>query len=246
MTTISVPGTMQGINEAGSFANERIEELKQNLNEGNFGLRILVLLGALAMIITSIAGIVSDAYLIDAIAVIIDVYAFILAVTMIILEYGNQLSFFAAVEGSLYKNARFLKFVWGRGLFYFFAGTLELSRRHFMNIFVGTYVSVLGLAFIIVGRSAANKLADARRSAFSSEELESKYQQADVEALGLSREQFGVFIGLLGMDLSRREVETTFFQLDIDGRVPFDAILNWWNTNATEDFSVVPGDYVRA
>lgn len=249
--TIDVPPSSGGgggtIAEAGSFAKERVEELKQNLNEGNFGLRILVLLGAVAMIITSIIGIVSDSYRIDTIAVLIDIYTLLLAVMMVVLEYGNQLSFFAAYESSLYKNALFLKFVWGRGFFYFFAGSLEVSRRHIMNLIVGGYVCILGLAFVIVGRSAANKLAAARRSAFSSEELESKYQQADVEGAGLTREQFGVLIGLLGMDLTRREIETTFLQLDTDGRVSFSAVLGWWNTgNATEDYSVAPGDYVRA
>eukprot|EP00980_Cylindrotheca_fusiformis_P031497 scaffold26464_cov117-Cylindrotheca_fusiformis.AAC.2 len=100
---------MNNITEAGSFARERATELKQSVLEGNCGLRILVLVGALAMMTTSIIGLVSDVYHIDTIGALIDIYCFILAVMMIILEYGYQLSFFAAIQPSLYKNALFLK-----------------------------------------------------------------------------------------------------------------------------------------
>lgn len=242
----AVNSSVQNITEAGSFARERAGELKQSVLEGNWSLRILVLLGALAMMTTSFIGLISDVYRIDTISAIIDIYCILLAVLMIILEYGYQLSFFAAIQPSLYKNALFLKFVWGRGLFYFVAGTIEISQRHYMNIGVGSYVCLLGFAFAIIGRSAAQKLADARRATFTAEQLREKFGESDEEMKGsLDMNQFAGFIKLLGMDMNRREVETTFLQLEEDGRITFDVIMEWWNTEATENYSVAPGDYTH-
>jgi hypothetical protein len=239
-----VSSSVQNITEAGSFARERATELKQSVLEGNWSLRILVLLGALAMMTTSLIGLISDVYRIDIISCIIDIYCFILGVLMIILEYGYQLSFFAAIQPSLYKNALFLKFVWGRGLFYFIAGSIEISQRHYMNIIVGSYVCLLGFAFVFIGRSAARKLAEARRSTFSPQDLKDKFGESDEEMKGsLDLNQFSAFVKLLGMDMNRREVETTFLQLEEDGRVSFEVILEWWDNEATENFSVIAGDY---
>lgn len=240
----SMPMMGGNITEAGSFAKERAAELRQSVAEGNWGLRIFVLLGALAMITTSLIGLISDVYRIDTISAIIDIYCMILGVVMIILEYGYQLSFFAAIQPSLYRNALFLRFVWGRGLFYFVAGTIEISQRHYMNIFVGSYVCLLGFAFAIIGRSASQKLADARRSTFTMEDLRAKFNETDEEMKGsLDMNQFSSFVKLLGMDMNRREVETTFLQLEEDGRIGFEVIVEWWNTEATENYSVVAGDY---
>jgi hypothetical protein len=243
--------SVQNITEAGSFAKERAEELKNSVLEGNWSLRILVLLGALAMIITSVVGLLTDLYRIEAIGAIMDIYCILLGVTMILLEYGHQLSFFASIQPTLYKNFLFLKFVWGRGFFYFFAGTLKISQRYsMMNIIVGCCVCVLGLLLIYVGRSAASKLSDARRSQFSPEALENKFQETDIELKGsLDRDQFSILLGFVGMDLNRREVDAVFLQLDDEtsGRVSFQAFLNWFNTEATENFSVVAatGEYTH-
>mmetsp|Transcript_5865 Transcript_5865/g.13911 ORF Transcript_5865/g.13911 Transcript_5865/m.13911 type:complete len:292 (-) Transcript_5865:206-1081(-) len=237
-------GVGGNIHEAGSFAKERAQELRQSVAEGNWSLRIFVLLAALAMITTSLIGLISDVYRIDTISAIIDIYCLILGVIMIILEYGYQLSFFAAIQPSLYRNALFLRFVWGRGLFYFVAGTIEISQRHYMNIIVGSCVCILGFAFAIIGRSASQKLAEARRSTFTMEDLRSKFNESDEEMKGsLDMNQFSSFIKLLGMDMNRREVETTFLQLEEDGRIAFEIIVEWWNTEATENFSITPGDY---
>jgi len=236
--------SVENIHEAGSFAKERAVELRLSVLEGNWSLRIFVLLGALAMIVTSLIGLISDVYRIDTISAIIDIYCMVLGVLMIILEYGHQLSFFAAIQPNLYRNALFLRFVWGRGLFYVLVGSLELSQRHTMNIIVGCYVCLLGVAFAIIGRSASQKLAEARRSTFTMQDFRGKFDESDEEMKGsLDMNQFSSFIKLLGMDMNRREVETTFLQLEEDARIAFEVILEWWNTEATENFSIVPGEY---
>ena len=177
------------------------------------------------------------------ISAIFEVYTFLLGVIIIILEYGRSLSFFSRVEASIYKNALFVKYVWGRGMLYFVAGTLTIALGHLVAIIIGGYVCIVGLLFIFVGKSAAKKLANAKRSSVSPEQLQEKFAIADVDGKGsLSMTQFGKLITEdLGLDMTRREVESAFLQLDCEsrGRVSYESVLRWWNDAGAEDYEMV-------
>ena len=182
------------------------------------------------------------------ISAIFEIYIFILAIAMIILEYGRSLTFFSKLEATLYKHALFVKYVWGRGVLYFIAGTLTIALGHLIALIVGTYVCLVGILFILVGRSTAKKLAtakkDARRSAVTPEQLQEKFAIADLDGKGaLSKEQFGMLITEdLGLDLTRREVESAFLQLDCEsrGRISYESVLKWWKDDADMgDYEIV-------
>ena len=167
---------------------------------------------------------------------------------MLILEYGRSLSFFSKLEATLYKHALFVKYVWGRGVLYFIAGTLTIALDHLVSLIVGTYVCLVGILFILVGRSTAKKLATAkkhaRRSAVTPDQLQEKFAIADLDGKGaLSKEQFGRLITEdLGLDLTRREVESAFLQLDCEsrGRVSYESVLKWWKDDADMgDYEIV-------
>lgn len=182
------------------------------------------------------------------ISAIFEIYIFILAIVMIILEYGRSLSFFSKLEATLYKHALFVKYVWGRGVLYFIAGTLTIALDHLVSLIVGAYVCLVGILFILVGRSTAKKLATAqkhaRRSAVTPEQLQEKFAIADLDGKdALSKEQFGRLITEdLGLDLTRREVESAFLQLDCEsrGRISYENVLKWWKDDADiGDYEIV-------
>ena len=228
--------TITKVAAATTFAKDRVSEFQQNLNEGNWSLRILSLLGALAMIMTSILGIGADFLDFHGVSAIFRIYSFILGVVMIVLEYEKQIVFLPSLEKTLYKNARFLKYVWGRGCLYFFAGTLQLSQDNFFNFIIGLFVCFVGITYIVVGRSAVRKIAEARRSVFSPQQIAQLFTSVDFDEQGtLTNEQFGHLTKKLGMDLTRREVELSFVQLDEtqSGRLSYETVLKWWNNEAT-------------
>jgi hypothetical protein len=238
--------TLQKVAAAKTFAKDRMTEFQQNLNEGSWSLRMLALLGALAMIVVSILGVVNDILGLNTVSAIFGIYSLLFGVLIIVLEYGKQLFCVARLESGLYKNAQFLKYVWGRGYLIFFAGTLELAQNDVINIVVGVYGCVVGILFVVVGRSAAKKLAQARRSKYSPDEIHKMFDIADNDSIGsLNADQFANLTRQLGMDLTRREVESSFEQLGEDkkGRVNYENVLLWWNNEATEtdefSFSIV-------
>ena len=122
------------INEAQNFAKQSAAEFRRNLDEGSWSLRLFALAAGLAMMAVSILGLLADVITFKWISVVFQIYIFAFGVVILVLESSRQMSCFQRLEKSLYKNALFLKYVWGRGLLYFFAGTLMISLRDFLDL----------------------------------------------------------------------------------------------------------------
>jgi len=235
--------------ETRTFARDRVRELRENLDEGSLSLRILALIGGLAMTVVSALGFLADVFMLKWISAVFQIYTFIFGIIMLILESSRQLSCFRRLETSLFKNALFLKYVWGRGIIYFFFGTIMISLRDWLDVVTGLYVCAVGVIFTLVGRSAAAKLSDARRKSVPVAALQEQFAIADVDGKGsLTVDQFRVLIENLGMDLTRREVESAFSQIDdgANNRVQYETFVRWWTNEATETdaFRGVPASVV--
>jgi COPI associated protein len=234
----SIGLTPTNMQEAKEFAAQQAGEFRRNLDEGSLSLRLMALLGGVAMMAVSGLGIIGDVFTFRWFAVIFQVYAMVFGCVMLVLESGRQLSCFQRWETGLYKQAKFLRLVWGRGLIYFFAGTLMISFGDFFDVVVGLYVCLVGLIFILVGRTTEKKLTDLRRTVVSTAELQEKFALADADGKGsLNLDQFGVLIHSLGLDLTRREVESTFMQFGVL-RISYEIFMQWWNDEAiaSDDF----------
>lgn len=122
------------INDAQNFAKQSAAEFRRNIDEGSWSLRLLALVAALAMMVVSVLGVIADVITLKWISVVFQVYIFAFGVVILVLESSRQLSCFQRLETNLYKYALFVKYVWGRGVLYFFAGTLMISLRDFMDL----------------------------------------------------------------------------------------------------------------
>lgn len=113
---------------AGSFAKEQANEISQLASDGDFSIRILALLGAIAMIVVSILGFVVKMLTFRFVSALIEVYIFVLAIAILILESAGKIPLPRRLGVNLQKYALFLKYVWGRGILYVIGGTLQVSQ----------------------------------------------------------------------------------------------------------------------
>jgi hypothetical protein len=228
----------QNAAEASTFAKSTARDLKENLMQGNWSLRILALLGGLAMIVVSVLGFISHIFGFAWISAIFDVYCMILGIMICILESSSKLKFLDRATQKIIRNAKFLSYLWGRGIVYFVAGSLEVSQREFLDVIVGSYVCFVGILFILIGKRASKKLASVRRTACCAEQMQEYFAMADVDGKGsLTVVQFGELTKSLGLDLNRREVEAAFMELDYSnsGRLTYESIEMWWNQGADDE-----------
>jgi len=223
---------------AGTFAKDQAAELTQLASNGDFSIRILALLGAIAMVVVSVIGFLGKILTLHFVSALIEVYVFALAIVIIILESAGKIPLPRSFETNVHKYALFLKFVWGRGILYFIGGSLQVSQANILDLVVGLFMCFVGILYMIVGRSTSKKLEALKKGKYSDSTLRAEFREADVDAKGaLTMAQFKNLIHSLGLDLNRREVEAAFLQLDPDsnGLVTVDQFLAWWSDTDNVD-----------
>jgi hypothetical protein len=106
--------------------------------------RNLCLLGGAASMLSSLLGVVDIFGLASPIHYICNFYLLIFGATSVILEYGAGSFDRLGVIPTVDTYFKALTFVWGRGMFYIFQGTLTLAHITILNMVVGFYLCMIG------------------------------------------------------------------------------------------------------
>lgn len=211
------------------MATARAADVRTSFATGDFSLRLLVLIGGIGLIVSAFIGLFVDVFYLDFTNVLLEVYTLALGGIIMILE-SQQIALPPAYLEKLLKYALFLKFIWGRGLLYAFAGTLQAAQGSLMDRIVGVYVMILGMVFIILGYRTSQKLASVGRRSFTSATLKSKFNAVDTDKKGsINLEQFSKLLDSLEIPLDKREKEIAFLYLDGgEGTMSFDEFQAWF------------------
>ncbi|KAL3790946.1 hypothetical protein HJC23_004928 [Cyclotella cryptica] len=245
-TAPSAPATAA----AATYAKEQAAALTRLIQEGNASIRVLALLGGIAMTVTSAIGLCNRFLGLHWISAIVEFYTLVLGVGVVALEARSAnvallpRRYTDVWEGQIRKYALFLNFVSGRGGLYFVAGTLQLSQLSIADLVVGGYMALIGVAYIIIGKRTSHKLRALRKSALSEDTLRKKFALADSSHCGsLSFDQFKAMMSTqFGIEFSARELEASFCHMDSiharDGRVTLEEFLEWWSSCEFDDASM--------
>jgi len=242
--------TKENAAHAAEYTKEQAKVLAQMMSDGNTSVRLLALMGGIAMAMTSALGVLNRFLGLNWISAIVEFYTFILGLSVVILEAKSAKCrilperWTAAWEARIRKYALFLSFVSGRGGLYFVAGTLQLSQLSLVDLIVGGYMALVGISYIVVGKQTSQKLSDLRKSILSESVLRTKFQAADTENCGsLSVVEFQTLMSReFGIHFTSRELEVSFDHLDgvhaRDGRITLEEFLEWWNECQFDEASI--------
>jgi len=241
--------TKDNMDAAGSMAMDKLTKLRQSASNGDFSIRLLALIGGVALVMSAGFGIFGLILTFDLPGAVLEFYTLVLGLIIILLEsrgqiqaqkerlssaqraqISTQIGFLDRAFTNIHKYAMFSKFVWGRGVLYFVAGSLQLTQSHLTEKFVGCFVMVVGVLYVYVGQQTAAKLNKLRES-LAEQTIRSKFQEADQDKDGtLSMSDFTVLTEALGLELSRREREVAFLCMDKNdtGKVPYSDFKAWW------------------
>ena len=218
-----------------TVASERAADVRASVMRGHFSLRLLVLLGGVALIILALFGFFWHILLLNFTAALMELFTLALGGVILVLE-SRQLSLPSEYMEKLLKYALFLKFIWGRGLLYCFAGALQAMQGSTADLVIGLYIMLLGLVFIALGYITAQKLALIGRRSFNSLTIKRKFQEANTDRTGqLTLEQFGVLLDSMDIPLNNREKEIAFLYLDTTdrGTLTVDEFQAWFQEDTT-------------
>ena len=237
MQSVNNMFTAKNMSVISSVAQEKWIEVRNSVEDGQLSIRLMALMSATALILTSTFGLLGTIPSFQISETIIEIYSILLGAVMILLE-SKQLNLPQKYLDKMYHYALFLKYVWGRGIFYLFAGSLHLLLQgSILDYIVGGMVVLVGVVYIIVGKTATKKLKDLRKSLHSDSQIKNKFAAADTTKKGLTLDQFKILTDQLGLDLNHREAEVIFLQLDksADGLLTYQEFQGWW-TDLEENY----------
>uniref|UniRef100_A0A7S2E0M5 EF-hand domain-containing protein n=1 Tax=Helicotheca tamesis TaxID=374047 RepID=A0A7S2E0M5_9STRA len=224
--------TRENAEKAKTFVVGQVDKLKTMASDGDLSLRFLAYLGGIAMVVTSILGLLGRILTFKIIHIVFDIYTIFLGVLVLFLEWDG---FPQKEKYDVYikRYFHFLDFVWGRGIVYFVAGSIQFSMLSLLDLVVGGFMMALGVLYIIVGKATADKLKAVHKAVYSDHAIASKFKKADAEGTGtINVEQFGNLIKSFGMELEKRETEIAFLEIPkakgAGDRIDLEGFKSWW------------------
>lgn len=228
-------------NHLNSLFNGHLMKWKFEAEEGSAFVRVPAFFGALGLIGTLIAAMVTrdDAY--TSHAIVMGVCVAIMSLFTLILDgrflLSNPLSTRAHLRNIITRNFNMFRFVWGRGILYIMAGTLNIAQMWLLTMISGAYMIFVGFIAIIVGVHASRKFAALRNSLSDESFLLLVFSNYDSDGDGyLAPSEFAHLLADLGMELDDRYTLKAFNVIDTDSdrRISFDEFNHWWTSGYIE------------
>mmetsp|Transcript_30313 Transcript_30313/g.61823 ORF Transcript_30313/g.61823 Transcript_30313/m.61823 type:complete len:268 (-) Transcript_30313:352-1155(-) len=227
---LSELATEENAVKAAKYTTGKIQHAYSLATDASTPLRVLALISGIAMMGVSIftfTGKLSVFHVVDA---VLSVYCIFFGMLIIILE-GKWIPCQKRCQAKIRKYMLFLDYVWGRGLLYMFAGSLQLIQFTLFDIPIGGYTVFIGFSYYVNGLHTSRKLSDLRKSLYNEEELRRRFAEVDVTNSGeMDYAHFAVFVQNLGLVLTRNEMEAAFYNIDLDHNttIEFEEFLLWW------------------
>ncbi|CAJ1950864.1 unnamed protein product [Cylindrotheca closterium] len=225
------------------FANGHLMRWKFAAEEGPTIIRIPAILLSIACIVTTLWPIVSmPAYW--NVPNLIGAFHTVVLCTLILFLEGRVLMFNrsplnarARVRGVVTRYLNILRLVWGRGLLYIFAGTMNLTIDFEYVIYTGPALCGLGLIAIAAGARASYNLDRMKSSLTDEAYLWGRFDANDGDKDGqIDVNGFAELLWDLGLEFDDVYTFKAFKQIDKDGSglISFEDFKRWWIVTQTD------------
>jgi len=243
------PSYEQTVSAATAFVNEQVGKVRQLAEEGPLSFRVLAFLGGVAMIVTSVLDWIGELFGFSMHKFLISLYTFSFGIIICILEGRMFVPETHKYQQKFIIYAKLLKYVWGRGLFYFFAGTLQFSQMRILDMASGSFMIFVGIISLVVGNRTSKKLSKLSQSIAADEDkLYDKFVQYSQPNNHiddyLEQADFAELVHDIGLSLDNNEHIAAFATIDADddGKISFDDLKSWWsgfNTKTSHEVSLL-------
>eukprot|EP01039_Chlorochromonas_danica_P005759 gene5759-6343_t len=217
--------------EAVSFSKEKFLELKKYAEDGNWSWRVAGFLAGLSIIGLSLMSFLSNIFGLSPFRAVLNIYMLFFGTAACILEFKEK-ALTQHYLDLLRREALFLYHPYGRAGFYFFVGVLVVAQGGLVNLSVGLYCAVIGMAIYQSSLTAFQELNNIR-GGIEERDLDEKFDAFDKDKSGtLESCEFGNLVSSLGANMTTNQLESALFILDRngDGKISRDEFKRWWSS----------------
>lgn len=218
--------------EAGT--KNEISQARLLAEQGPTFMKILAFLGGAGMVFTSIVDFFQQMKGLDTMApnfALISTYTWIFGFFIMGLEGSALMLHIPSLHRMVSNYMKILRFVWGRGLFMMFAGSLELSLSTKANVICGASIMSLGFLMLITGIIFKVLLNRKLRGLPKEGEIKTQFDFFDTDQDGfLDKEQFrDLIIHMDVQDFEDIDHDSEFHMTDTDndGLISFTEFKGW-------------------
>ena len=214
------------------FVNASAQKIHKDRTEGPLTYRAMAFMGGVAMIFSNVINIPSRFFSFHFAGALIAFYGTIFGVIITMLEGPGPCG--RCTGAGVRYYAKFLEFTWGRGLLYFFVGSLQVSNVNLLDWVVGGWMIFTGVVAIGVGFTASRQMRLLKFSIKSEEELRTKWMQYDSNGDGtFDIKDLSRFVKDAGIEMTRNQLAATFLALDrnFDEHISYEEFYAWWTSD---------------
>lgn len=180
-------------------------------------------------------SIIRHLFTFNLIQVIVDLYLILFgAIIVVIMSGSKDLNLFAKLaptyRATLFYYCKFLQRTWGRGLFYFFVGSLQFAPLDPLSLLLGLYMMSLGVICIAIGRKTALNLSKLRGAIYSENKLQQSFKKFAKQGT-IERDGFQKLLKSFDVQMSKSELDMAFdlIESNCNNQIDFHEFLSWWN-----------------
>ncbi|VEU40278.1 unnamed protein product [Pseudo-nitzschia multistriata] len=230
------------------FANAQLMRWKHAAEEGPIFIQVLAALAAIGAMTTTIYPLVTFYTVWTAPLCICALHTTVLCSLIVTFEMRawcvrNPMSLRARIRNLLVRYLNVLRFLWGRGLLYIFAGSMNITIYYKpYTSYSGFTLIALGILAIMVGGSSALNLEHLRLSLTDRSFLWSKFVEADSDSDNMiNLTDFSNLIWSLGLELDDFYTYRAFSDVDkrSHSHITFDEFQYWWMASQDGDETVL-------
>jgi len=213
---------------------EDLVNARYRAEEGPAFFQVLAFMGGIAMIFTSIKDFQFEMASIEGVSpsfVIISVYTWMFGIFICGLE-GRALMLNISSLHTLVSNyLKIYRFMWGRGLFYIFVGSLQFCLFTEFSVVCGYFMMGLGLIMFIAGIGFKIMLNGQLNAIPKDSEMQARFEFFDTDHDGyIDKEQFRDFAINLGLhEYEEIDFDSEFRATDTDnnGLISYPELRKW-------------------
>lgn len=219
-----------GIDAGKNYMKEKYAQMKVIAEEGEYSWRVLGFFAGMLMTVNGLLSSLSALFGLSLFSLLINLFVVLFGVICTMLEYQDKTMTKKYLQ-TIEREMHFLYLPMGRGIFYFFCGSLLIVKDGLFSAISGLCILLIGCLLFYSNRRAVAALAELREEQFNDEKIQQLFHTYDKNGDGsLAPAELASLCSDLGSPLDYNTLESALLILDVNtnGKISYEEFIGWY------------------